>query len=138
MIEMMVVIVIIGILLTIAVARFQLMIDRTREKTTFVNLRNIKIAVMMYADTPAGFLYGKSVEWFENALTIRFTNGKYPPALLRSAAKNNQSNALYCGAFPTTDDGGWMLSTQGMDGRVYINSTGLSTAGVPYSIYEMF
>jgi hypothetical protein len=111
------------------------MIDRTREKTTFMNIRNIKLAVMMYADTPAGFLYGKSVEWFENALTSRFSNGNYPPALLRNAAKNNQSNALYCGAFPTTDDGGWMLSTQGLEGRVYINSTGLSIFGVPYSIY---
>jgi prepilin-type N-terminal cleavage/methylation domain-containing protein len=56
LIELMIVVAIIGILLAIAVARIQLMIDRTREKTTFMNLRNIKLAVMMYADTPTGFL----------------------------------------------------------------------------------
>ncbi len=135
LIELMVVVAIIGALLAITVNRIQIMIDRARERTTLMNLRHIKFAVLIYADTPTGFLYGTSVEWFENALTSRFSNGDYPQALLRNTAKNNQSNALCCGTSPTTNNGGWMLSTEGVEGKVYINSTELSTFGVPYSSY---
>ena len=136
LVELMMVVAIIGALLVIAIARINVMIDRARERTTLMNLRNIKLAVMFYADTETGFLYGTSVEWFENALTNRFCDGNYPQAMLRNTAKNNQSNALYCGTSPTTDDGGWMLSTLGTDeGKVYINSTEPSTFDVPYSSY---
>ena len=135
LVELMIVVAIIGVLLAIVVNRLQFMLDRTREKTTFMNLKSIQFAVMMYADTATGFFYGNSVEWFESALADKFSSGNHPQALLKKSAKNNQSNTLYCDTFPITDDGGWMLSTQGIDGKVYINSTEPSTFGVPYSSY---
>ncbi|MFH0775883.1 MAG: type II secretion system protein [bacterium] len=135
LIELMVVVAIIGALLAITVNRIWVMIDRTRERTTLMNLRNIKLAVMLYADTPTGFFYGTSVEWFETALADKFSDGNCPQAMLRNAVKNNQSNTLYCGTSPTTNDGGWMFSTEGVEGKVYINSTEPDTFNVPYSSY---
>lgn len=140
LIELMVVITIIGILLILLLPRITLVMDRSREKTTYKNLKGIKLAVDIYSERPdGGYDYPTTADQLKEILNKKFDN-QIPRAVLRISSGVSASNECYLAestAFiPVAPEGGWVFITSGGNrGDVFINSTVLDTNKNSYTTY---
>ncbi|HAW49677.1 TPA: hypothetical protein DCX16_01815 [bacterium] len=142
LIELMVVVVVIGILLAVIMPRMMLLIDKSREKTTAKNLKNIKLALDLYCEGPdGGYIYPTTKEEFKEILENKFGEGKIPRAVLRVGSGVSASNECHVlgsvTLIPASPEGGWALIAEGEHrGYVFINSTKLDVYGEPYTNYS--
>ncbi|MEW6102456.1 MAG: type II secretion system protein [bacterium] len=156
LIELMVVIAIMGTLLAMLLPRLGLLLDRSREKATGKNLKNIYAAIVEYSEKEYGkFAWPTSGDEASNALTNPDLNpegkpfDKIPYALLRRTLNTGGGgisidNAEIFSANtrewddtnPNRNYGGWMYVTLGTyTGEVFINCSYNDTFGNPYTTY---
>ncbi|MEK9148829.1 MAG: type II secretion system protein [Candidatus Desantisbacteria bacterium] len=142
LIELMIVVAIIGVLLAMILPRINLLIDRSREKTTGKNLKNIYIALMQYSEIQMG-----KYDWPDDTILARqtLTSGTPQPmdivpyTLLKRTLNIDDNNTLYPSADRTTvgAGGGWRYITTGdIKGEVYINSSESDTVNQIYTTYQ--
>ncbi|MFH0775853.1 MAG: prepilin-type N-terminal cleavage/methylation domain-containing protein [bacterium] len=164
LIELMIVVAIIGILLSMTLPRVGLLIDRSRERVTGKNLKNIYAALVQYTERNKGVFEWPAISASPDAQlslaltsTLPSVNPQGPPfeevpcALLRRGAKSElnpasdystQNNIFHAAThrnFVEVDarnSGGWAYVTAGtFTGEVFINSSVLDTFKNPYSTY---
>lgn len=165
LIELMIVVAIIGILLAMMLPRVGLLIDRSRERATGKNLKNIYTAITQYAEQNKGVFAWPAISPSPDAQlsfvltsTLPSINPQGPPfdevpcALLRRGAKveltggldiTTQRNTFY--AAPNRmfsemgalrNSGGWAYITTGTyTGEVFVNASVNDTFRGPYSAY---
>lgn len=153
LIELMIVVAIIGILLAMLLPRVGLLIDRSRERATAKNLKNIYSAIFDTSQREFG-----RMDWPDDAdeVVAELTTGSpryftsIPRALLRRAIEGHSddqlnSNAIIDGGNDARDvedpHGGWIYvdevgSATQTRGEIYINCNDDDTFGVPYNRYE--
>ena len=144
LIELMIVVAIIGILLAMLLPRVGLLIDRSREKTTGKNLKNLYMAMMQYSEIGMG-----RYDWPDETTVARLalTGGTPQPmdlvpyTLLKRTLNIDDENAIYPSANRTTvglvTAGGWRYITTGdMKGEMYINSSTQDTFNQIYTTYQ--
>jgi type II secretory pathway pseudopilin PulG len=137
LIELFVVIMILGIVIAIVVARVTGMSDKAREDATKKNLKNIQAALEDYC-LDYHIAYPTDLNEVIRILELKFSPMGIPRALLRRSLSNNSSAEIVAGTQPTTHQGGWMYVNVKEDehyGGFYVNTTALDSEGVPYSSY---
>jgi len=152
LIELMIVVAIIGILLAMLLPRVTLLIDRSRERTTAKNLKNIYAAIMQYSERGYGrFEWPKKAADVKDVLTtINLVTGHkafehLPYTLLRRNLKNaagnlvEDSNKTIDASWPATvvkNEGGWAYVSVGTyTGEVFIDCSELDTFNNLYCEY---
>ena len=161
LIELMIVVAIIGVLLAMIIPRVGLLIDRSRERSTGKNLKNIYTALVQYTEKDKGVFLWPALNNAPNtdlqmAMTDIAVNpqgapfDETPNALLRRSAKDemtpatdfstqnnlfhSSSDRLWNGG--ADNSGGWTYITAGTyTGEIFINSSVLDTFKGPYSAY---
>jgi len=142
LIELMIVVVIIGILLVLVLPRIIRLMDKSREKTTHKNLKNIKLAIDMYCEqSDGGYNYPKTRDELKKILEKKFGEENIPRAVLRLGSGVPASNECYVtdsvANIPVGEEGGWVFMSAGSNtGSVYINSKKEDTLGNPYTTYS--
>lgn len=140
LIELMVVVTIIGILLVMLIPRITRTMDRSRERATQKNLKNIKLALDSYCEAADGdYNYPTSSTTFKDILNEKFDN-EIPRTVLRIGSGIPASNECYVTGsvtdIPVEKEGGWVLITSGPQrGNVYINSTASDINGDFYTTW---
>jgi len=134
----MIVVAILATLAAIAVPKFTLMVEKSREGATKGNLGAIKSAATLYYGNMQGLwpttLYANPSFSLSNYLEIMpgvkvtsaFANGAPSPA------GSNVSYTTFTSA-PTGCSSGWMYDSTA--GEVYVNSTIHDSQGIAYSFY---
>ncbi|MEW6102457.1 MAG: type II secretion system protein [bacterium] len=160
LIELMIVVAIIGILLAMLLPRVGLLIDRSREKASGKNLKNIYAAIVEYSEKEHGkFVWPRgaqadSLDNVKDALTNQNYNpegksfDKIPYALLRRTLNTNTNlnidsgeiykanSRVWDSANDSRNKGGWMYVTIGTyTGEVFINCSEDDTFGNEYTTY---
>jgi hypothetical protein len=129
---------IVGLLIIIGLGKMLVLIDKSREKTTAKNRKNISLAIDENCMAPdGGYDYPTSSTKLKEILEKAFNN-KIPRAVLRRGANVPASNRCYVAAdpknIPVEREGGWVLVTAGIHrGTVFINTTAIDTAGKFYT-----
>jgi len=150
LIELMIVVAIIGILLAMLLPRVGLLIDRSREKTTGKNLKNMYTAVVEYSEKGMGrFDWPTSTTLVRTILTSSAQQGApafdvIPYTLLRRTITTiKDSNEIYpanqrnpWNGSGADNKGGWMYVTTGPNtGEFFINCCENDTFNRAYSGY---
>lgn len=138
LIEIMIVVAIIGILAAVAMPKFALMIERSREATTKSAVASIRSAIALYF-TQQGE-YPAVIEADPESEFSRYLEALPPVKASHSGVGSGQAESpsgtmvLY-----TTDENitaagkGWRYSPK--TGRVFVNSSVTDSKGFPYSTY---
>jgi prepilin-type N-terminal cleavage/methylation domain-containing protein len=138
LIELMIVVAILATLAAIAIPKFTLMIEKSREGATKGNLGAIRSAASLYYGNSNGLwpttLDSTSPYSFSPYLatlpgvkvTGIFINGAPSPA------GTNVNYAMY-GIVPTTAGSGWLYDSS--LGHIYVNSTVQDSQALPFSFY---
>jgi type II secretory pathway pseudopilin PulG len=137
LIELFIVIMILGIVIVIVVARVIGMSDKAREDATKKNIKSIQATLEDYC-LDYRIPYPTDVNEVIRILEERYAPLGIPKALLRRSLSNNSSAEIVAGTQPTTHQGGWMYVNVKEDkhyGGFYVNTTALDSEGVPYSSY---
>jgi len=138
LIELMIVVAILATLAAIAIPKFTLMIEKSREGATKGNLGAIRSAASLYygnsnglwpttLDSTSSYSFSPYLATLPGVkVTGIFINGAPSPA------GTNVNYAMY-GTVPTTAGSGWLYDSS--LGRVYVNSTVQDSQALSFSFY---
>ena len=138
LIELMIVVAILATLAAIAIPKFTLMVEKSREGATKGNLGAIRSAASLYygnsnglwpttLDSTSSYSFSPYLATLPGVkVTGIFINGAPSPA------GTNVSYATY-GVVPTTAGSGWLYDSS--LGHIYVNSTVQDSQALPFSFY---
>jgi len=139
LIELMIVVAIIGVLAAVAIPKFAVMIERSREATTRSASATIRGAIALYSSDCGGD-YPDSIEPSPESAFSRYLDVLPPVKASHSGVGNGVAESpsgtavLY-----TTDEAitaagkGWRYNAQ--TGHLFVNSSATDSKGISYSTY---
>ncbi|MBU1261764.1 type II secretion system GspH family protein [bacterium] len=148
LIEVMIVVCIVGILLAILAPRVGIFIEKSKSKTTYINISNLRLAISAYRSDyeewpsvgdPDGD--GNFSEHLTETNFIPLIVPEYireiPICLLRNALNNDDSSHVYFGGVPNNNGdathGGWRYYAE--PGTITVNSTERDCMNTLYTEY---
>jgi general secretion pathway protein G len=138
LIELMIVVAILATLAAIAIPKFTLIIEKSREGSTKGNLGAIRSAASLYygnsngiwpttLDCTSSYSFSPYLATLPGVkVTGLFINGAPSPA------GTNVTYTMY-GTVPTSSSSGWLYDSS--LGRIYVNSTVQDSQAIPFSFY---
>jgi general secretion pathway protein G len=138
LIELMIVVAILATLAAIAIPKFTLMIEKSREGSTKGNLGSMRSAMTLYYGNSNG-VWPSTLET-SNSFSFSQYLSEVPKVevtgvFISGAPSPAGSNVSYTtgGGVPTTSSSGWLYDST--EGRVFTNSTVRDSQNVAFSYY---